>query len=159
MTQAGVLVRAFPSPHGAGGAAVDDAGRLFVVDEDTGTIRRIDLSDGTVAEEVFPIRFVGRLAAADFDPVTGHLFAYAEATEMLVEVDVATGEVLSAIDMTPFLVNGTFATGLAFNADGTKLYFISGSVTESVSVIDVSRAWFHDSFELGDFSKWQDSAP
>lgn len=156
MAQGGIFVRSFPGSLSAGGAAFDAAGRLFLVDEEDGTIRRVNIVSGLVEEEVFPIDFAGRLSAADFDPISGHLFTYATETKELLEIDITTGEVRSGSDMTPFLVNDTFPTGFAFNTAGDTLYFSHGSGAggDTLSVIDVGRAIFIDGFETGDLSAW-----
>jgi streptogramin lyase len=101
---------------------VDRNGDLFVADEGSGTILRVD-ADGT--QDLVALGFAGIRALAA-DPASGDLFALDAVDQFLVRVDVVTG------GQTP--VGGgnfLFPSGLAREADGQLL------VTDAFFLVDV----------------------
>jgi len=142
VTQAGTLVQTLIDSGNAGAAAFTQSGDLFTLTQDTGLWQQIDPATGAVQSSGSLIGYSGRIAAADVHPVTGMLFAYGDATDELLEIDLNTGQVLSTTDMSPLLLAADFPTGFSFNADGTELYLGrgTGAGAGSVLVFDVSTS-------------------
>lgn len=129
VTQAGTLVTDYGDLSGladVGGAAFRNAADLYVVDEDDGTLRTLDLATGAILTTASLTNFSGRVGAAGFDPQTGLLVAYSVGSQELLEIDVDTATVLSMTNISAFLTAPNFPTGLAFNTDGSILYLSSG---------------------------------
>lgn len=157
-TQAGVLMNLLPSAHDAGGAAFDNAGRLFVVDEEGGTLLRLDPTTGNIVEAISITGYSGRLSALDFHSPSGRLFAYANEIQLLIEIDPSTGACLSSTDVAAFAHDTDFPAGMAFNSDGSRLYFIGGTKAPEIQVLDTTQI-FSDGFESEDLSAWSAVVP
>ena len=129
VTQGGVLVNDLgeTSTDDAGGATFAPDGSLLILDEGDGAIKVVDQTTGAITSTTALSGFTGRVGAADFDPVTGNLFAYATGTMELLEIDYLTGVVLSFTPIGAFFSNASFPTRFAFNADGSQLYFSNGT--------------------------------
>ena len=141
MNQDGVLVRDFGSNPAinAGGAAFAPDGTLYVVDHEIGALRTLNTITGAIETTTPLIGTELALAAADFDPLTGHLVAYSWLTLELIEIDAGTGQVLSATDMSDLYSEQWFPTSLAFNADGSLLFFINGYTSSAGELVVLKR--------------------
>ena len=142
VTQAAALVQSFASANDAGAAAFSDSGTLFTLTQDDGELQRINPSTGAVEATIPLVGYTGRISAADFDPVSGRMYAFGDATDELLEINVNTGQVLSTTDVSGFLLASAFPTGFAFNADGTKLFLArgTGAGAESLIVLNVTQS-------------------
>ncbi len=140
ITQSGTFVQSLSGSGNAGAAAFAPSGTLLTLTQDSGQLQQVDPATGDVLSTSSLIGYTGRISAADFDPVSGRLFAYGDATDTLLEIDVATAQVLSQTDVSPYLLASDFPTGFAFNADGSRLYLArgTGAGAEAVLVFDVA---------------------
>lgn len=111
------------------GNAFDPAGRLFQIHGNaSGPIERVDAVTGAV-EQVIPIVdtfVVGQnYYAADFDPLTGHLFL-AGSHSGLLEIDLTSGRTIgntSVLDDIPLLPGqNPSLLALAFSPNGDRVY-------------------------------------
>ena len=128
--QTGAIVSG-PTNHGdvyLAGNAFDPAGQLFQVHVNAaGPIDRVDPASGAV-EQVIPIvdTFVGgqNYYAADFDPLTGHLFL--AGSSGLLEIDLSSGRTIgntSVFDFIPLLPGqNPTVLALAFSESGDRVY-------------------------------------
>ena len=141
VTQAGALVRDLGGTFAddAGGATFSPDGKLLILDEDDGTIKEVDQITGAIISSTPLTSNAGRVGAADFDPLTGNLFAYNTNTIELLELDYLTGVVLSVTSLAPFLSSPNFASGFAFNGDGSQLYIASGTTGAGQELVVLNR--------------------
>ena len=140
VSQGGALVSDYAVfSHAAGGAAFDALGQLFTVDEGNGSVRRLDPATGAVLTTTPLIGVSGRLMAADFDPVSGNLFAYAIETQTLLEIHVLTGLVLSLTDVSSWVGPDTFPSSLAFNGNGSLVFLSSGTSSSPDELVILNR--------------------
>jgi len=140
VTQSGSLVQGFAGSNDAGAATFSPGGTLYTLRQDNGELQRIDPTTGAVLSAMPLVGYAGRISAADFDPVSGNLFAYGDATDELLEIDVNTATVLSTTDVSGFLLASAFPTGFAFNADGSKLFLGRGTGAGAAGLIVLNVA-------------------
>jgi len=127
VTQASTFVREFSSVPNASAATFNGSNELIISDEDDGRLSRVNQVTGVLETFVSLVGYTGRVSGLTYDPITGNLFAYGDATDELLELNPVTGQVLSTTDVSGFLSSSTFPTGITFNASGDKIYLGRGS--------------------------------
>jgi len=127
VTQAGALVQEFTTVPNAGGATFNGSNELIISDEDDGMLSRVNQVTGALETFVPLVGYSDRVSGLTYDPFTGNLFAYGDATDELLELNPATGQVLNTTDVSGFLSSSNFPTGITFNASGDKIYLGRGN--------------------------------
>lgn len=143
VTPTGQPVTTFASSQGITGATYDGAGQLFGCSDTfgggVGALHQLDPGTGALLSTVPIVGYMDRVSALTFDPQTGNLFAYADETEELLELDAATGAILTRTNMWPYLLDFSFPTGMAFDSTGELLYIARGAFLGGPDTVLVLR--------------------
>ncbi len=155
VTQAGVPVATFVSAWHCAALAFDASARLFGIEDSftgSGLLHELDRQSGSILSDVPLTGATGRISAMDFDPLTGRLVAYDDATEELLEIDVQTGQVLGATDLSPYVLADGFPAGIAFDALGVRLFVAKGNGAGADAILVFQRGGPANTFCFGDGS-------
>lgn len=138
-TPEGNFVRSFTSGYGHSAMTFTPEGKLILMDKDNGAMLFFDIQNNTLEKTVPLLGYSDSIVAADYDPLTGHIFGYCPEERAIIEVDIDTGQVISFTDMLPYLTNlYQSAIGIEFNVSGDKLYF-SGNIYPNHQILVLDR--------------------